>query len=601
MLNDTFGNNVGTYFSAISCFTGFLTLFSIDIHHRLNRKHIDNYLRQTQNSKLWTIKNNETASKLLRPKDESNAIYSNLQNSLLNPAKSLNATLRLLGNRSNRLFYSQNAQNANANNDEMMRKFLNSRQEQHPNKHQRIDRSKQIAQQRNNSLPQLSLDDFQNKEEDNILPFVLSPNLQFASSYATNHLLGSRHSLDTLLSKTAAVNFNNQLVNFSSLPEFTNLLSNLKCSNNFTNLPVKSFLNPAHRPTATTKKKVLNYFDNNKTTSNDKMIYLNSSSKQHATREGNESNERRNSGISIRKLSQQINLIENGDELAHLSQHSNKSNYKDSSSESLSDADSDLEEINVDCNQIKNDKQVLEDLNELINESLNNDNFNNLDKLFLRCSPSTSDEENGGGEMNGNFKNDFKGECSKQDNHKQVSKQNQHQNDSIDFQSSTKEQAKQSKLDSIKKLKTKLDLDNDNLFSGQLICNDYEHLVKSLLHSKQKEKHQDNCVMSRLIQEILKQITIKSLSDEFNQTTPSDSPNRDLIQLQADLNRFDQEFTKRYDKFNDKNYEKQFDRQYDRHCDRQLDYPFNSFDPSNSRFIKDNLSSKCVNCDKLID
>lgn len=278
----------------------------------------------------------------------------------------------------------------------------------------------------------------------------------------------------------------------------------------------------------------------------------------------------------VRKLSQQfdkIRLIENGEKLVEQDTHKETN----SSSESLSDAESDLEEINVDCNQIKNDKQVLEDLNELINESLNNDN---LDKFFVRCSPSLEDED-----------------C---DQLKCIatakSKPEDDRNLSKDL-SKNRNMIAKLELDLIKKEKptiARLDSEDENLFIGQLICDDYEHLVQSLLNSKQKEKHHQDCVMSKLIQEILKQITIKSLSDEFNPISPCNSPN--LIQLQADLNRFDKEFDRRLEK-GDKFVNSK------RSVDKHLESSSNYFDPSiKLNFLKESLlSSKCVNCDKLID
>ena len=43
-------------------------------------------------------------------------------------------------------------------------------------------------------------------------------------------------------------------------------------------------------------------------------------------------------------------------------------------------------------------------------------------------------------------------------------------------------------------------INNQIQLSGQLICDDYEDLVSSLLNSKINEKHLENCVMNKLIQ-----------------------------------------------------------------------------------------------------
>lgn len=293
-LNDTFGIEFGTYFSSISCLIGFLTFFSIDIHRKLNKKHIDNCYSQQKvttgtqnnNSKLSTIKNNENKQQSQKSADDFKLIKTKNDASvsnLFNRTKSLNATVRLLGNKRKLLFSSND-------NDEMVKKFMNCRQEQHPNKYQRIN---QNLIQRNYSLPQLSVNDF--KEEHNLLPFVLTNPTLFNDSPSANArndencLFGSKHSLDTLLNKInqASNNFNNQLVNFASLPEFKNLLTNLKYSNINHHLPIKNYTEN-HQPTVS-KQQSKNHFD----FSDEKVIYL---SKQ--PNKPLEPSERRNSNIS---------------------------------------------------------------------------------------------------------------------------------------------------------------------------------------------------------------------------------------------------------------------------------------------------------------
>ena len=437
-----------------------------------------------------------------------------------------------------------------------MKRFLSGRQEQSPKS---ID---QKLIQRNHSFPQLTAGC--EEEKDQFLPLVLTPNLFASYPTTNNYIFGSRHSLDTLLNKCApqpTARCNQQLANYASVPEFTNLLTNLKYPDYRGDTPATSGQIGSSTARQANRAQTVNYMDFNKST--DKVIYLNKQPNRPL-----ELSERRNSNISIRKLSdQQIEgLLESGDRKGDRSSNrsSNRSNnHKDqaSSSESSSDSDSDIEEIDVDCNQIKNDKQVLEDLNELINESLNNENLNNLDKFFARCSQSSSDGE--ANKTHPKEPNGFKAAhlCSP---------------------------PSQSLIANLglepMKGRSKLKSDGDELFSGQLICDDYEHLVQSLLQSKQKEQHHADCVMGKLIQEILKQITIKSLSDEFNQASPCHSPN--LVQLQADLNRLDLEF------------DRHFDRRPDKTAEESLD---GLFDPSvKLKFLRENLL-KCANCDKLMD
>lgn len=537
-MNDTFGNSIGSYFSAVSCLAGFLSLFSIDIHRKLNRKHIDSYLHkaQQQNSKLWSAKkgikdddNGKTATalKARQPNDtvDVKLARSKHDSTCLQNAKSLNQTVRLLSNNKKKIIYS------NANEDIMKIKFLNCRQEQHPNKYQRIDHN---LIQRNNSFPQLSADDRQLEsrlDEENYLPFIFNRNL-FAEAETSGHpmtsnnyIFGSRHSLDTLLNKftNQSSALNNQLINFSSLPEITNILTNLRTTDldklnfnkSFNDLPLLNFNKTKVKPVNTNSS----YASNSK----EKIIYL--------SKNDSSNDKRRNSQLT--KISQidEIDYLDSGDKAKVRS----KKESLNSSSESLTDPDSDPDlEIDVDCNQIKNDKQVLEDLNELINESLNNDNLNNLnnlDKLFAKCTPSCSLDNDA----------DPKGQCSKA-----------FRKDSLDNFKNLRKNSQTS---------VKRKMNEENSIFGQLVCDDYEDLVESLLNSKSKEKHLDNCVINRLIQEILKQITIKSLTEEFNQTSPISNPN--LIQL------------------------------------NQIDE--NDLNPSNR--LKENLlASKCVNCDKdLID
>lgn len=566
-LNDTFGSSAGTYFSATSILIGFLSLFSVDIHRKLNRKHADGCLqtttgKQQHSPKLWTVRSADgghhgkhhpspaNVASVFTAKDEQPAV-----GGLMEPGKQLSATARMLKNK-RKLFYSQT-------NDETMKKFLNGRQVPSSDQQTKLT-------QRNHSFPQLAGDC--EEEKDNFLPLVLTPNL-FASYPTTNHynyIFGSRHSLDTLLNKIHAPppancgggGGGNQLANFASLPEFTNLLTNLKYSEFRSDVPVTSSSIAAR---TTNKAQPANYLDFGK--SPDKVIYLNKQPNRPL-----ELSERRNSNISIRKLSEpQIDgLLESGDRTPKGDRSSNRKD-QNSSSESSSDSDSDIEEIDVDCNQIKNDKQVLEDLNELINESLNNENLNNLDKFFARCSQSSSDEEE-----EANSKTHPKEQNSFRSAHpSKHSKPNQSLIANLGL-----EPMKEKLIKGRSKLKS----DGDELFTGQLICDDYEHLVQSLLQSKQKEKHHTDCVMSKLIQEILKQITIKSLSDEFNPASPCHSPN--LVQLQADLNRLDLEF------------DRHFDKRPEKHCEERLD---SLFDPSvKLKFLKENLL-KCANCDKLMD
>lgn len=467
--------------------------------------------------------------------------------SLMEPGKPLSATARLMKNK-RKLFYSQT-------NDETMKKFLESRLAQSADQQTKLTK-------RNHSFPQLAAD-CEEEEKENFLPLVLTPNL-FATYPTNNYILGSRHSLDTLLNKihppppAPANRGGNQLANFTSLPEFTNLLTNLKYSEFRGDLPVASS-SIAVRPNNRTAQPAMNYLDFGKNT--DKVIYLNKQPNRPL-----ELSERRNSNISIRKLSEpQIDgLLESGTRTPKGDRSSNRKEAN-SSSESSSDSDSDIEEIDVDCNQIKNDKQVLEDLNELINESLNNENLNNLDKFFARCSQSSSDEEEA--KARPREPNSFRS-CT------HPAKTNQSLIASLGLESAKE------KLAAKGRPKTK----GDELFSGQLICDDYEHLVQSLLQSKQKEKHHTDCVMSKLIQEILKQITIKSLSDEFNPTSPCHSPN--LVQLQADLNRLDLEFDRHFDKRPEKLREERLD---------------SLFDPSvKLKFLRENLL-KCANCDREMD